>query len=43
MDKRINYRDFSMLIALVLIAAYFYTRDARFLSARNATRAACLQ
>lgn len=35
MDKRINYRDFSMLIALVLIAAYFYTRDARFLSARN--------
>jgi D-xylose transport system permease protein len=35
MDKRINYRDFSMLIALILIAAYFYTRDSRFLSSRN--------
>lgn len=35
MDKRINYRDFSMLIALILIAAYFYMRDANFLSARN--------
>jgi len=35
MDKRINYRDFSMLIALVLIATYFYTQDANFLSARN--------
>lgn len=35
MDKRINYRDFSMLIALVLIAAYFYSQDAHFLSARN--------
>ncbi len=35
MDKRINLRDFSMLIALILIAAYFYTRDARFLSSRN--------
>jgi len=35
MEKRINLRDFSMLIALILIAAYFYTRDARFLSSRN--------
>ena len=35
MDKRINLRDFSMLIALILIAAYFYTRDPRFLSSRN--------
>jgi D-xylose transport system permease protein len=35
MDKRIALRDFSLLIALVLIAAYFYTQDARFLSARN--------
>lgn len=35
MDKRINLRDFSMLIALILIAAYFYTRDSRFLSSRN--------
>ena len=35
MDKRIALRDFSMLIALVLIAVYFYTQDARFLSARN--------
>ena len=35
MDKRINLRDFSMLIALILIAAYFYTRDTRFLSSRN--------
>jgi D-xylose transport system permease protein len=35
MDKRIALRDFSLLIALVLIAAYFYTRDPRFLSARN--------
>ncbi len=35
MDKRINPRDFSMLIALILIAAYFYTQDSRFLSSRN--------
>jgi D-xylose transport system permease protein len=35
LDKRINLRDFSMLIALILIAAYFYTRDTRFLSSRN--------
>jgi D-xylose transport system permease protein len=35
MDKRIALRDFSLLIALVLIAGYFYTRDPRFLSARN--------
>jgi D-xylose transport system permease protein len=35
MDKRINPRDFSMLIALILIAAYFYSQDARFLSSRN--------
>jgi len=35
MDKRIALRDFSLLIALVLIAAYFYTRDPRFLSSRN--------
>src|SRR5690349_22154157 len=35
MEKRINLRDFSMLIALILIAAYFYTRDPRFLSSRN--------
>lgn len=35
MDKRIALRDFSLLIALVLIAAYFYAQDARFLSARN--------
>lgn len=35
MDKRINYRDFSMLIALILIAAYFYSQDRNFLSARN--------
>jgi D-xylose transport system permease protein len=35
MDKRINVRDFSMLIALILIAAYFYVRDPRFLSSRN--------
>lgn len=35
MDKRINPRDFSMLIALLLIAAYFYTQDSRFLSSRN--------
>jgi D-xylose transport system permease protein len=35
MDKRIALRDFSMLIALVLIAVYFYTQDSRFLSSRN--------
>lgn len=35
MDKRINVRDFSMLIALILIAGYFYTQDPRFLSSRN--------
>jgi D-xylose transport system permease protein len=35
MDIRINPRDFSMLIALILIAAYFYLRDPRFLSSRN--------
>jgi D-xylose transport system permease protein len=35
MDKRIALRDFSLLIALVLIAGYFYTRDPRFLSSRN--------
>ena len=35
MDKRIALRDFSLLIALVLIAIYFYTRDPRFLSSRN--------
>jgi D-xylose transport system permease protein len=35
MEKRIAIRDFSLLIALVLIAGYFYTRDSRFLSARN--------
>jgi D-xylose transport system permease protein len=35
MDKRINVRDFSMLIALILIGAYFYTQDPRFLSSRN--------
>lgn len=35
MDKRIALRDFSLLIALVLIGVFFYTRDARFLSARN--------
>jgi len=35
MDKRIALRDFSLLIALVLIGAFFYTGDARFLSARN--------
>ncbi len=35
MDKRIALRDFSMLIALVLIAVYFYTQDSRFLGARN--------
>jgi D-xylose transport system permease protein len=35
MDKRIALRDFSLLIALVLIAAYFYSRDPRFLSSRN--------
>ena len=35
MDKRINLRDFSMLIALIAIAAYFYTQDSRFLSSRN--------
>jgi D-xylose transport system permease protein len=34
-DKRIAFRDFSMLIALVLIAVYFYTQDSRFLSSRN--------
>ncbi|HVZ36163.1 MAG TPA: hypothetical protein VG963_27235, partial [Polyangiaceae bacterium] len=34
-NKRIALRDFSLLIALVLIAAYFYTRDPRFLSSRN--------
>ncbi len=35
MDKRIALRDFSLLIALVLIAIYFYSQDPRFLSARN--------
>lgn len=35
MDKRIALRDFSLLIALVLIGVFFYTRDARFMSARN--------
>lgn len=35
MDKRIALRDFSLLIALVLIGVFFYTRDSRFLSARN--------
>jgi D-xylose transport system permease protein len=38
MDKRIALRDFSLLIALVLIALYFYTRDPRFLSSRNLTQ-----
>jgi D-xylose transport system permease protein len=38
MDKRIALRDFSLLIALVLIAGYFYTRDPRFLSSRNLTQ-----
>jgi len=38
MDKRIALRDFSLLIALVLIAVYFYTRDPRFLSSRNLTQ-----
>src|SRR6185503_8641917 len=38
MDKRIALRDFSLLIALVLIALYFYTRDQRFLSSRNLTQ-----
>ena len=38
MDKRIALRDFSLLIALVLIGLYFYTRDSRFLSARNLTQ-----
>jgi D-xylose transport system permease protein len=35
MDKRIALRDFSLLIALCLIAAYFYVEDPRFLSSRN--------
>jgi D-xylose transport system permease protein len=35
MDKRIALRDFSLLIALVLICLYFFVRDPRFLSARN--------
>jgi D-xylose transport system permease protein len=34
-NKRIALRDFSLLIALVLVAGYFYTRDPRFLSSRN--------
>ncbi|MEY2937364.1 MAG: hypothetical protein RL033_8113 [Pseudomonadota bacterium] len=38
MDKRIALRDFSLLIALVLIAGYFYTQDPRFLSSRNLTQ-----
>jgi D-xylose transport system permease protein len=38
MDKRIALRDFSLLIALVLIAVYFYTQDSRFLSPRNLTQ-----
>src|SRR5688572_5260349 len=35
MDRRIALRDFSLLIALVLIALYFFMKDPRFLSARN--------
>src|SRR6187402_2238459 len=38
MDKKIALRDSSLLIALVLIAIYFYTRDPRFLSSRNLTQ-----
>src|SRR5690606_7452674 len=35
MDKRIALRDFSLLIALVLVGLYFFAQDPRFLSARN--------
>ena len=35
MDRRIALRDFSLLIALVAIALYFFLKDPRFLSARN--------
>jgi D-xylose transport system permease protein len=38
MDKKIALRDSSLLIALVLIAIYFYSRDPRFLSSRNLTQ-----
>lgn len=35
MNNKIAVRDFSLLIAMLLIAAYFYFQDARFLSPRN--------
>lgn len=34
-ERKIAPRDFSLLIALVLIAVYFYVQDPRFLSSRN--------
>ncbi len=38
LERRIAPRDFSLLIALVLIAVYFFARDPRFLSSRNLTQ-----
>lgn len=35
MERKIAPRDFSLLIALVLIAVFFYIQDPRFLSSRN--------
>ncbi len=34
-QAKVNLRDFSMLIALILIATYFWWMDSAFLSARN--------
>lgn len=35
MNNKLAVRDFSLLIAMLLIAAYFYLQDPRFLSPRN--------
>lgn len=34
-ETRVDIRDFSMFIALLLVAIYFWTQDPAFLSARN--------
>lgn len=39
-EAKVGLRDFSMLIALVLIAVYFWTLDSTFLSARNLSQLA---
>lgn len=39
-EARVDVRDFSMFIALLLVAIYFWTRDPAFLSARNLSQLA---